>query len=248
MWRRAVRQTVVVKNHSPRCTTDCALLCPICSFARWTTQFTIQIWYSKTTFEAYELSKYLFLCRLCCFYLQNQICRGLYHYVKQVAMLRTIGHIKFAYVKFEILKITMDPDDNTVKIRWRVRGISALKVSSRISSKMGKLMIILLCRWCLRSGSTNCGRSKRYLKTRKRMCDYCIVLIVFTGNYFFSHRWYDGFSTMYVADDGLIYKHVADKVMSKQYLPKKVTWVLTIQLVLIAGNARSKSRTARIDD
>lgn len=44
-------------------------------------------------------------------------------------MLRTIGHIKFAYVKFEILKITMDPDDNTVKIRWRVRGISAMKVS-----------------------------------------------------------------------------------------------------------------------
>lgn len=24
--------------------------------------------------------------------------------------------------------------------------------------------------------------------------------------------WYDGFSTMYVGDDGLIWKHVADKV------------------------------------
>lgn len=31
-------------------------------------------------------------------------------------MLRTVGHLKFAYVKFEVLKITQHPDDNTV--RW----------------------------------------------------------------------------------------------------------------------------------
>ncbi|KAF4532551.1 hypothetical protein B566_EDAN010843 [Ephemera danica] len=53
---------------------------------------------------------------------------GLYNYVKQVALLRTVGHLKFAYVKFEILKITSHPEDGTVKIRWRIRGISALKV------------------------------------------------------------------------------------------------------------------------
>lgn len=53
---------------------------------------------------------------------------GLYHYVKQVAYLRTVGHLKFAYVKFEILKITMHPEDSTIKVRWRIRGISALKV------------------------------------------------------------------------------------------------------------------------
>ncbi|KAJ8931491.1 hypothetical protein NQ314_015562 [Rhamnusium bicolor] len=53
---------------------------------------------------------------------------GLYSYVKQVALLRTIGHLKFAYVKFEILKITQHPEDSTVKIRWRIRGISALRV------------------------------------------------------------------------------------------------------------------------
>ncbi|XP_019875156.1 uncharacterized protein C6orf136 homolog isoform X2 [Aethina tumida] len=53
---------------------------------------------------------------------------GLYNYVKQVALLRTVGHLKFAYVKFEIIKITMHPEDSTVKIRWRIRGISALKV------------------------------------------------------------------------------------------------------------------------
>ncbi|BFG05459.1 uncharacterized protein DMAD_04187 [Drosophila madeirensis] len=53
---------------------------------------------------------------------------GLYHFVKQIAILRTVGHLKYAYVKFEVLKITKHPDDQTVRIRWRVRGISGLKV------------------------------------------------------------------------------------------------------------------------
>lgn len=43
-------------------------------------------------------------------------------------MLRTVGHIKFAYVQFEILKITQHPEDSTIKVRWRIRGISALKI------------------------------------------------------------------------------------------------------------------------
>jgi hypothetical protein len=45
----------------------------------------------------------------------NPIFRGLYHYVKQVALLRTVGHLKYAYVKLELLKITQHPDDNTVR-------------------------------------------------------------------------------------------------------------------------------------
>lgn len=53
---------------------------------------------------------------------------GLYPYVKQIGLLRTVGHIKYAYVKMEVLKITKHPEDSTVKIRWRVRGISGLKV------------------------------------------------------------------------------------------------------------------------
>ncbi|CRL04420.1 CLUMA_CG017506, isoform A [Clunio marinus] len=53
---------------------------------------------------------------------------GLQHFVKQVALLRVVGHLKFAYVKFEILKITKHKEDNTVRVRWRVRGISAMRV------------------------------------------------------------------------------------------------------------------------
>lgn len=53
---------------------------------------------------------------------------GLYPYVKQIALLRTIGHLKYAYVKMEILKITQHPEDSSVKVRWRIRGISGLTV------------------------------------------------------------------------------------------------------------------------
>nr|CAG4649508.1 EOG090X09QP [Scapholeberis mucronata]SVE93744.1 EOG090X09QP [Scapholeberis mucronata] len=53
---------------------------------------------------------------------------GLYNYVKQVALLRCVGHLKFAYVRFEILKITQHPEDGTIKVRWRISGISGLKV------------------------------------------------------------------------------------------------------------------------
>ncbi|XP_055539916.1 uncharacterized protein C6orf136 homolog [Wyeomyia smithii] len=53
---------------------------------------------------------------------------GLYHYVKQIALLRTVGHLKYAYVTLEVLKITKHPEDNTIKVRWRIKGISALKV------------------------------------------------------------------------------------------------------------------------
>lgn len=53
---------------------------------------------------------------------------GLYHYVKQVALLRTVGHLKYAYVTLEVIKITKHPEENTVKVRWRIKGISAMRV------------------------------------------------------------------------------------------------------------------------
>lgn len=53
---------------------------------------------------------------------------GLYNYMKQISVLRTIGHIRFAYVRLDILKITQNPEDSSVKVRWRIRGLSGLKV------------------------------------------------------------------------------------------------------------------------
>uniref|UniRef100_A0A0K8UGP6 Uncharacterized protein C6orf136 n=1 Tax=Bactrocera latifrons TaxID=174628 RepID=A0A0K8UGP6_BACLA len=99
---------------------------------------------------------------------------GLYHYVKQIALLRTVGHLKYAYVKFEVLKITKHTEDYTVKIRWRIRGISGLKV--------------MLSFW------------KYKLWQIKEIFDE-------------QESWYDGFSVCYLGPDGLIHKHVVDRVM-----------------------------------
>ncbi|CAK1548061.1 unnamed protein product [Leptosia nina] len=102
---------------------------------------------------------------------------GLIHYVKQVALLRTVGHIKFAYVKFEVMKITVHPEDSSIKMRWRIKGISGLKVF---------FMFWKYKLWNMKE--------------------------VFQDQ----EMWYDGFSTFYVGSDGLIQKHVADKVMPDQ--------------------------------
>jgi len=102
---------------------------------------------------------------------------GLFPYIRQIALLRTVGHLKFAYVKLEILKITKHPEDNTVKVRWRIRGISALRV--------------MLQFW------------KYKLWQLKELFDS-------------QESWYDGFSTFYVGSDGLVYKHVVDRLMPDQ--------------------------------
>lgn len=102
---------------------------------------------------------------------------GLFHYVKQVALLRTVGHLRFAYVKLEVMKITAHPEDSTIKMRWRVRGISGLK--------------IFFTFWKYKLWDM-----KQVFKDQE--------------------LWYDGFSTFYVGGDGLIQKHVADKVMPDQ--------------------------------
>ncbi|CAH0405718.1 unnamed protein product [Chilo suppressalis] len=102
---------------------------------------------------------------------------GLFPYVRQIALLRTVGHLKFAYVKFEVMKITANPEDSSIKLRWRIRGISGFKVF---------FMFWKYKLWNLKE--------------------------VFQDQ----ELWYDGFSTFYVGGDGLVQKHIADKVMPDQ--------------------------------
>ncbi|XP_012056535.1 PREDICTED: uncharacterized protein LOC105619624 [Atta cephalotes] len=54
--------------------------------------------------------------------------RGINNYIKQLILLRMIGHLKFAYVKLDMIKITMHPESDTIQVRWRIRGITGWKV------------------------------------------------------------------------------------------------------------------------
>ncbi|XP_019888780.1 uncharacterized protein C6orf136 homolog isoform X2 [Ooceraea biroi] len=53
---------------------------------------------------------------------------GVGNYAKQMILLRMIGHLKFAYVKCDIVKITMHPEDGTIKVRWRIRGVTGFRM------------------------------------------------------------------------------------------------------------------------
>ncbi|GAB6019503.1 hypothetical protein CHUAL_001080 [Chamberlinius hualienensis] len=99
---------------------------------------------------------------------------GLPSYIQQMALLRLIGHFKFAYVKMEVLKITKHSEDGTIRVRWRIRGVSGMK--------------IFLQFWRYRVW--------KYKDTMLRESD-----------------WYDGFSTFYVGSDGLVHRHVCDKMI-----------------------------------
>lgn len=54
--------------------------------------------------------------------------RGLEYFMSTISILRLIGHLKYAFVKFDILKMTKHPEDGTIKVRWRIKGISGMKV------------------------------------------------------------------------------------------------------------------------
>jgi len=54
---------------------------------------------------------------------------GIMKYVQQVALLRTVGHFKYAYVRFEIVSMSQDLDEGRITVRWRIAGISGLRVS-----------------------------------------------------------------------------------------------------------------------
>lgn len=53
---------------------------------------------------------------------------GLDNYKKQIVLLKLVGHLRFAYVKLDILKITMHPEDSSIKVRWRIVGVSGTNV------------------------------------------------------------------------------------------------------------------------
>lgn len=102
---------------------------------------------------------------------------GIYNYVKTIALLRTVGHLKYAYVTFTIIRITQHPEEGVIRVRWRISGISGLKVM---------FMFWKYKLWELKKAFQE------------------------------QESWYDGFSTFYVGSDGLIYKHIADKMMPDQ--------------------------------
>lgn len=123
-------------------------------------------------------------------------------------MLRIVGHLKYAYVKMDIIKITKHPEDYTIKCRWTVRGISGMKVLFTFwKYKLWKLREML---------------SENETET-----------------------WYDGFSTFYLGDRGMIVRHTVDRVRHIY-----IQICVYAHLLPLPDDARSGSRITQslIDD
>lgn len=56
---------------------------------------------------------------------------GLLNYVKFVNLVRILAHIKFVYVRFQILKLTKHPEDGTIRVRWRIAGLGVMRLALR---------------------------------------------------------------------------------------------------------------------
>lgn len=106
------------------------------------------------------------------------------------------AHIKYGRVNMNVLKITTHPEDKTVRVRWRV-------VTHPGNS-------IVLAFWQIKLWN---------VKQSFEEHDEYAFYFVFTNQSIDSvslSRWVDGFSIFHVGSDGLVYKHVADKVIPDQ--------------------------------
>lgn len=106
--------------------------------------------------------------------IQGKITHGLSAYVQQMALIRVLGHLRYAHVKLEVLKITHHFEDGTIRVRWRIKGVSGLRA--------------LFFFWNFRVWEW-----KEMMKNES--------------------EWIDGFSIFEVGGDGLVHKHICEKMM-----------------------------------
>lgn len=49
-------------------------------------------------------------------------------YFSQIALLKMYAYMRFAYVRFQVLKITKHPEEGAIKCRWRIVGAGGFRV------------------------------------------------------------------------------------------------------------------------
>ncbi|XP_054715909.1 uncharacterized protein LOC129225506 [Uloborus diversus] len=128
--------------------------------------------------------------------IKGVITKGLTAYIQNMYFLKLYGHLHFAKVKVEILKITHHVEDGSVRVRWRVKGVSRQKV------------LLLFFKF----------KSVALTQLLEDETD-----------------WLDGFSVFSVGPDGLIYKHVCDKMMPDDDLAVQKHTDLKTQLLGLLG-------------
>ncbi|GFU26993.1 uncharacterized protein C6orf136 [Nephila pilipes] len=104
--------------------------------------------------------------------IKRVVIKGLTAYIQTMYLLKIYGFLQYSKIKVEILKMTHHIEDGTIRVRWRVKGITR-----------GKVFL-------------------NFLKLKTSWHDFIHD----------EADWLDGFSVFSVGPDGLIYKHVCDKM------------------------------------
>jgi len=63
--------------------------------------------------------------------IRGQSFDGIILYIKNMHILKIVAHIKFAYVRPQILSMTLHTEDNTIKVAWRIVGLGLARMVLR---------------------------------------------------------------------------------------------------------------------
>lgn len=110
-------------------------------------------------------------------HIRGIVVKGLDAYCLNMAILKMKANILYAKTAFNVLKMTMHPEDGTIRVRWQIEGVQ------------GWRYMITFWRY---------GLFRRYLGNE--------------SDPYISTKT-DGFSIFYLNSQGLIYKHLCDKMM-----------------------------------
>eukprot|EP00091_Calanus_sinicus_P013430 TRINITY_DN29839_c0_g1_i1.p1 TRINITY_DN29839_c0_g1~~TRINITY_DN29839_c0_g1_i1.p1 ORF type:complete len:146 (-),score=43.08 TRINITY_DN29839_c0_g1_i1:99-536(-) len=63
--------------------------------------------------------------------IRGQTFNGILLYIKNMHLLKIVANIKFVYVRPKIISMTMHPEDNTIKVTWKIVGLGMLRMALR---------------------------------------------------------------------------------------------------------------------
>lgn len=96
---------------------------------------------------------------------------GLNDYYLQTKLLYILGHLRFSYINLDVIRISIHPEDGSVKVRWKI----------------------------------SVFRLRRFWKIK--------LFSVASSIQAAKEPWIEGFSIYYVMGDGLVHKHIVDKMI-----------------------------------
>ena len=65
------------------------------------------------------------------FTFSGQTFNGLILYIKNMHLLKIVANLKFVYVRPQVISLTKHPEDNTIRVTWKIVGLGMLRMAWR---------------------------------------------------------------------------------------------------------------------